>query len=329
MYDYNCSDCNDVKLQSDKNTRKINEVIEQLNVLIHNNNETVDFIEEKANEVVGELAEIKVNEVLGDLSAEIDNMSSTVPQNKKKIRDIQLGKGFVAHRGLQSKAPENTLKAIEQAGLNGFIMCELDPAITSDGIWVLMHNPTIDATTNGSGAVAEMTYTQLLQYKIDTPAGLIDSDEIIRIPTFEEAVKTSAYYGIGINIDGGKFRWDYDKASYVYNLLKQYNILEKSCISLPIESEREVFINNFPELCICISIDSSIIDYTLEQYRDYNIIIALNSSLVTDEDINKCNNFNIPVYIWDAQNTQNAYKWLHKGVSFVETDYILPIGGLK
>ena len=52
MYDYNCPDCDEMKLQSDKNARKINEVIEQVNALIQVNNETVDFIEEKAYEII-------------------------------------------------------------------------------------------------------------------------------------------------------------------------------------------------------------------------------------------------------------------------------------
>ena len=52
MYDYNCPDCDEMKLQSDKNARKINEVIDQVNALIQVNNETVDFIEEKAYEII-------------------------------------------------------------------------------------------------------------------------------------------------------------------------------------------------------------------------------------------------------------------------------------
>ena len=71
MYDYNCPDCNGAKLQSDKNARKINEVIDQVNALIQVNNETVDFIEEKANNIVEEIAEIKVNEVLGDFNSSL------------------------------------------------------------------------------------------------------------------------------------------------------------------------------------------------------------------------------------------------------------------
>ena len=68
MNSYNCPDCNEAKLQSDKNARKINEVIDQVNALIQVNNETVNFIEEKVNEVIEELLEIKLNEFLDEIN---------------------------------------------------------------------------------------------------------------------------------------------------------------------------------------------------------------------------------------------------------------------
>lgn len=68
MYDYNCPDCNETKLQTDKNARKINEIIEQVNALIQVNNETVDFIKEKANEIIEEILEIKLNEILEEIN---------------------------------------------------------------------------------------------------------------------------------------------------------------------------------------------------------------------------------------------------------------------
>ena len=75
MYDYNCPDCNDAKLQSDKNARKINEVIDQVNALIQVNNETVDFIEEKTNEI------------LGNLITEIENIKSEIDILKEVINN--------------------------------------------------------------------------------------------------------------------------------------------------------------------------------------------------------------------------------------------------
>ena len=78
MYDYKCPDCNEAKLQTDKNARKINEVIEQVNALIQVNNETVDYIEEKANNIVEEIAGREVNELLGDLNSRIDNNDNKI-----------------------------------------------------------------------------------------------------------------------------------------------------------------------------------------------------------------------------------------------------------
>ena len=75
MYDYNCPDCNEAKLQSDKNARKINEVIDQVNALIQVNNETVDFIEEK------------LNEILGDLLIEIESIKSEIDSLKEVVNN--------------------------------------------------------------------------------------------------------------------------------------------------------------------------------------------------------------------------------------------------
>ena len=90
MYNYNCPDCNEAKLQSDKNARKINEVIDQVNELIQVNNVTVDFIEDKANEKVTEIAEVKVpemiSEALYDVNTEIDNINSSLDNTTSNIQ---------------------------------------------------------------------------------------------------------------------------------------------------------------------------------------------------------------------------------------------------
>lgn len=60
--------------------------------------------------------------------------------------------------------PENSLPAIEHSVKAGVEMIELDARPTSDGVLVLMHDNTIDRTTNGSGAVGDFTYQQLQQF---------------------------------------------------------------------------------------------------------------------------------------------------------------------
>ena len=51
---YNCPDCNDAKIQSDKNARKINEVIDKVNQIIDNDIATTEYLLKKADEIVGE-----------------------------------------------------------------------------------------------------------------------------------------------------------------------------------------------------------------------------------------------------------------------------------
>jgi glycerophosphoryl diester phosphodiesterase len=71
---------------------------------------------------------------------------------------------FCAHRGASGYAPENTLAAIRLAMEMGAEMCELDLQQTADDHLVVMHDDTLDRTTNGKGNLWEMTLAELQQY---------------------------------------------------------------------------------------------------------------------------------------------------------------------
>ena len=66
-----------------------------------------------------------------------------------------------AHRGASARAPENTLEAFRLAVEAGAGGLELDVHMTLDKEIVVIHDPTVDRTTNGSGAVAEMTLDEI------------------------------------------------------------------------------------------------------------------------------------------------------------------------
>jgi glycerophosphoryl diester phosphodiesterase len=69
---------------------------------------------------------------------------------------------FVAgHRGDRAEAPENTLPAFEAAFATGMEFVETDVQLTVDGYPVLLHDPTVDRTTDGTGAVADLTLAQI------------------------------------------------------------------------------------------------------------------------------------------------------------------------
>src|SRR5690625_1094730 len=85
----------------------------------------------------------------------------------------------LAHRGHPMKFPENTMSAYKAAYELGFSHLELDVQLSKDGVPILMHDITVDRTTNGSGFVKDFTYEQLQQLTVG---------ENEKIPTLEEAM---------------------------------------------------------------------------------------------------------------------------------------------
>jgi glycerophosphoryl diester phosphodiesterase len=70
---------------------------------------------------------------------------------------------FIAHRGYRARYPENTLVAFQAALDAGVQMIELDVALSRDRKLVVIHDATLERTTNGEGAVKEHTLAQLKQ----------------------------------------------------------------------------------------------------------------------------------------------------------------------
>ena len=92
----------------------------------------------------------------------------------------------IAHRGFSAAAPENTLAAFRKAIELKPDFMECDVHRTKDGHLVVIHDPTVDRTTNGKGAVADMTLAEIRELD----AGSWFSPEYAgeRIPTLEEAL---------------------------------------------------------------------------------------------------------------------------------------------
>lgn len=88
------------------------------------------------------------------------------PSNSAKAVAIDYDQNVkaIAHRGYSATAPENTIPAYVLAKKNGFNYAECDISFTSDGVAVLLHDSTIDRTSNGSGSISGMTYAQAAQY---------------------------------------------------------------------------------------------------------------------------------------------------------------------
>jgi glycerophosphoryl diester phosphodiesterase len=68
---------------------------------------------------------------------------------------------LIAHRGAGFSAPENTLAAFKLGYESGFRMFECDVKLSADGVAYLLHDPTLERTTNGTGAAHQLTWAKL------------------------------------------------------------------------------------------------------------------------------------------------------------------------
>jgi glycerophosphoryl diester phosphodiesterase len=93
----------------------------------------------------------------------------------------------IAHRGASAVAPANTLAAFEKALELGADGIEFDVHLSADGVPVVIHDFAVDATTDGSGRVAEMGLAQLKQLDAGSPFDPAFAGE--RIPTLEEVLQ--------------------------------------------------------------------------------------------------------------------------------------------
>ncbi|MGZ6256414.1 MAG: glycerophosphodiester phosphodiesterase [Candidatus Limnocylindria bacterium] len=100
----------------------------------------------------------------------------------------------VAHRGAGAAAPENTMEAYRLAVEMGADAVELDVHLTADGKLVLMHDETVERTTDLTGPIASMTLKQLRAadagYRFEAPDGTFPfRGKGLKVPTLQEALK--------------------------------------------------------------------------------------------------------------------------------------------
>jgi glycerophosphoryl diester phosphodiesterase len=100
----------------------------------------------------------------------------------------------VGHRGTIIWGPENTIPAFQTALAMGADAVEMDVQETADGVLILMHDATLDRTTNCSGEVAKKTWAEIMACKV---IPLLPGIESAPIPTFYDALKTLKALGDG------------------------------------------------------------------------------------------------------------------------------------
>ena len=96
---------------------------------------------------------------------------------------------FIAHRGGRFYEPENTIAAFQHAIDTGADWIEFDVQQTKDGELVVIHDETVDRTTDGTGRVEDLTLEQIRA---------LDAGNGQQVPTFEEVIAFAKDNGVGI-----------------------------------------------------------------------------------------------------------------------------------
>lgn len=148
-----------------------------------------------------------------------------------------------AHRGDWIYAPENSIPALEHAIFFGADMIETDVRLTKDGKIIMMHDYSVDRTTDGKGTIADLTLAEIQKLRLRNNFGGMTE---LKVPTLEEYIQVAK----------DKILLYLDKAGYdlpghepghlvkeLLKVLKAHNALEQSVFVLdwPYAKAKEIF----------------------------------------------------------------------------------------
>ena len=106
---------------------------------------------------------------------------------------------ILAHRGAGKLAPENTLAAIRRGCAMGFRAIEIDARLTKDEVPVVIHDRTLERTTDGTGPVAEAAAADIA--RLDAGAWFAPQYRGERVPTLAETIAWCRAQGVWMNLE--------------------------------------------------------------------------------------------------------------------------------
>lgn len=167
----------------------------------------------------------------------------------------------IAHRGDWRNAPENSLTGLQNCIELGVDMVEVDIAMTKDSVLVLLHDETVDRTTNGFGFIKDLTLDSLQKLRLKRYDGTVTHESI---PTLEELMLLSKGR-TEIFIDKG-----YQYIEEAYKILERTGTIQEAHF-LGFVSGKE-FSRDYPELYhlvnyIPLVLPTDTIDRQLESYK--------------------------------------------------------------
>ena len=221
---------------------------------------------------------------------------------------------WIAHRGGGSLAPENTLAGIRVAARLGFKAVEFDVMLSGNGTPVLIHDETLERTTNGAGRVC------------DTPDSLLfalDAGQGERIPRFAEAATLCRDLGLLANVEI-KPAAGHELATAAV-VARQTADLWRGAAVQPLLSSFSlaalaVAHDVAPEISRGVLFEAPPRDWLAEVQRLQAISLHCDADLVGDEVLAEAQAHDIPVLCYTVNAPEQAKMLFSRGVSGVFTD---------
>ncbi|WP_188436133.1 glycerophosphodiester phosphodiesterase [Microbacterium murale] len=208
---------------------------------------------------------------------------------------------IVGHRGNSSVAPENTMPAFVSTTRSGAEYFEIDISLSKDGVPVVMHDGTVDRTTDGTGAVSDLTLEQLRA--LDAGSWFSPAFAGTKVPTFEEVLTYVANGGTDVVIEY-KGDWNVEDTQLTVDMIEAAGVENKVFA----QSFSTTSVANFaavaPDLPVGYltgGIDSTIIDTAKQIGAD-----AVNPSSATAESVASAHEAGLGVFVW-TQDSPDAW----------------------
>lgn len=179
---------------------------------------------------------------------------------------------IVAHRGASGLYPENTILSMQQAHRQGADLIEIDVRLTQDGFVVVLHDATVNRTTNGSGCINKMTLAEARSFDAGyrfTPDNGRSHPFIgsgLHIPLLSEVLEAlpSARFQIELKED------NFVLAEAVLHVIRQHNALTRTQIATAYGRLLRFISNKEPEAVLAHSaLDAARIVLCAVLRRDY------------------------------------------------------------
>lgn len=225
----------------------------------------------------------------------------------------------IAHRGAAGEAPENTLGSFRLALEQGADAIELDVHLSRDGELIVCHDHTIDRTTTGSGAIRELTVSELK--RADAGVKFAAAFEAERLPLLEEVFALVPPH-VMINVENKDFADD-GVAHKLYELLKRTDRIDGVVVSSFNHKSLARLKRLAPEVRVGLLYASDHVNHRRMAEAAGMPVYSLHPHYhgIDAEDIADAAANGIRVYPWTVNGEKDMKRLIAAGASGIITDY--------